>query len=88
MRGFAHRGLCHTDPGFRFTPVVSNPNPHWPGKTGYVAEHLEVAEMRDQPFDLYLCGPPPMVESIKDWRQQHGPGTKPSLPGEVHRSNS
>jgi anthranilate 1,2-dioxygenase reductase subunit len=59
-------------PGFRFTPVVSNPNPDWPGKTGYIAEHLELAELRDQPFDLYLCGPPPMVESIKDWRQQHG----------------
>jgi len=61
-----------TIPGFRFTPVVSNPNPDWPGKTGYIAEHLELAELRDQPFDLYLCGPPPMVESIKDWRQQQG----------------
>ena len=28
--------------------------------------------MRAQPFDLYLCGPRPMGESIKDWRQQQG----------------
>jgi anthranilate 1,2-dioxygenase reductase subunit len=59
-------------PGFRFTPVVRNPSTDWPGKTGFIAEHLELAELRDQPFDLYFCGPPPMVESIKDWRQQHG----------------
>lgn len=59
-------------PGFRFTPVVSEPSAVWAGKAGYIAEHLEVAALRDQPFDLYLCGPPPMVESIKAWRNEHG----------------
>jgi len=28
----------------------------------------------DQPFDLYLCGPPPMVESIKTWLQDQREG--------------
>ncbi|MCY1397595.1 Anthranilate 1,2-dioxygenase electron transfer component [compost metagenome] len=56
-------------PGFRFTPVISEPDEQWPGKRGYIAEHLELAELRDQPFDMYLCGPPPMVESIKTWMQ-------------------
>ena len=59
-------------PGFGFTPVVSEPGGDWPGKAGYIAEHLDVAALRDQPFDLYLCGPPPMVESIKTWRSDHG----------------
>jgi len=54
-------------PGFRFTPVVSDPSPDWTGKRGYIAEHFDAAQLRDNPFDIYLCGPPPMVESIKTW---------------------
>ncbi|MFF7062693.1 anthranilate 1,2-dioxygenase electron transfer component AntC [Pseudomonas sp. NPDC008258] len=59
-------------PEFRFTPVVSEPVTAWSGKTGFIAEHLEVASLMEVPFDLYLCGPPPMVESIKTWRQTQG----------------
>jgi anthranilate 1,2-dioxygenase reductase subunit len=58
-------------PGFRFTPVVSDVTHQWPGKTGYVSEHLDVAELREQQPDLYLCGPPPMVESIKSWLREN-----------------
>ena len=58
-------------PGFRFTPVVSEPSTDWAGKAGYIAEHLDAPALRDQPFDVYLCGPPPMVESIKTWRSEH-----------------
>jgi len=65
-------GYAARIPGFAFTPVVSDPQSPWAGKTGYIAEHLDLAALRDQPFDLYLCGPPPMVESIKDWRQAQG----------------
>jgi anthranilate 1,2-dioxygenase reductase subunit len=59
-------------PGFSFTAVVSEANRAWPGKRGYITEHLDLAQLRDSAFDLYLCGPPPMVESIKDWRQAQG----------------
>lgn len=56
-------------PGLRYTEVVSEPSPHWTGKRGYIAEHFDVAELRDGPVDMYVCGPPPMVESIKTWLQ-------------------
>ncbi len=54
-------------PGFRYTEVLSDPPPDWPGKRGYLTEHFDLAELRDQSADMYVCGPPPMVESIKQW---------------------
>lgn len=54
-------------PGFSFTPVISDPTPDWDGKRGYITEHFDLAQFRDQDLDMYLCGPPPMVESIKQW---------------------
>jgi anthranilate 1,2-dioxygenase reductase subunit len=56
-------------PGFRYTEVVSEPSPQWTGKRGYIAEHFDSSELRDAPVDMYVCGPPPMVESIKSWLQ-------------------
>lgn len=64
---------AHAIPGFIFVPVVSEPDAGWGGKRGFIAQHLDKAYLRDQPFDLYLCGPPPMVESIKEWREALGP---------------
>ena len=52
---------------FRYTEVLSNPSPEWPGKRGYLTEHFDLAELRDQSADMYVCGPPPMVESIQQW---------------------
>lgn len=63
---------AHRIPGFTFEPVVSEPQPDWVGKRGFIAEHLDTSDLTDQPFDLYLCGPPPMVESIKTWLQAQG----------------
>lgn len=54
-------------PGFRFIPVISDPAPDWSGKCGYITEHFNPADFRRQDMDMYLCGPPPMVESIKQW---------------------
>ncbi|OLF55756.1 anthranilate 1,2-dioxygenase electron transfer component AntC [Pseudomonas chlororaphis] len=56
-------------PGFRYTAVVSEPTADWPGKRGYIAEHFDCSELRDTPVDMYVCGPPPMVESIRIWLQ-------------------
>jgi anthranilate 1,2-dioxygenase reductase subunit len=52
---------------FRYTEVLSNPSPAWPGKRGYLTEHFDLAELRDRSADMYVCGPPPMVESIQQW---------------------
>ena len=54
-------------PGFRYTEVLSDPPPAWPGKRGYLTEHFDVAELRDSSADMYVCGPPPMVESVQQW---------------------
>ncbi|MGY2290754.1 anthranilate 1,2-dioxygenase electron transfer component AntC [Pseudomonas sp. SDO528_S397] len=53
--------------GFRYTQVLSDPPPDWPGKRGYLTEHFDLAELRDSSADMYVCGPPAMVESIKQW---------------------
>ncbi|MDN5401966.1 MAG: anthranilate 1,2-dioxygenase electron transfer component AntC, partial [Pseudomonas sp.] len=39
----------------------------WTGKRGYLTEHFDLAELRDRSADMYVCGPPPMVESIQQW---------------------
>lgn len=50
-------------PGFRYTPVLSEPDPDWTGRTGLV--HAAVAD--DYPdlsgHEVYLSGPPPMIEA-------------------------
>ena len=46
---------------FQFTPVLSEPDADWSGRTGWVHE----AVLQDYPnmsmFELYMSGPPPMV---------------------------
>lgn len=33
-------------------------------KKGYVTQHIEPAQLNDGDVDIYLCGPPPMVEAV------------------------
>ncbi|NIE65856.1 anthranilate 1,2-dioxygenase electron transfer component AntC [Burkholderia sp. Ax-1719] len=47
--------------------VVMNPADEWLGKTGLIPEHFDRAFLEASPFDMYVCGPPPMVEAIKTW---------------------
>ncbi len=64
-------GYAERIPGFTFIPVVSDAAPSWDGKRGYVSEHLDPAQLRAAPFDMYLCGPPAMIESMKTWLQEN-----------------
>jgi anthranilate 1,2-dioxygenase reductase subunit len=57
-------------PGFGYTAVISDASPQWTGKRGYIAEHFDAAALREVEADMYVCGPPPMVESIKTWLQE------------------
>jgi CDP-4-dehydro-6-deoxyglucose reductase len=54
------------NPAFRFVPVLSEPDPDWEGRTGFV--HRAVVE--DHPdmsaFDVYMAGPPVMVAAGRD----------------------
>ncbi|WP_109478863.1 anthranilate 1,2-dioxygenase electron transfer component AntC [Paraburkholderia sp. C35] len=53
--------------GFTHEIVVMNPAPQWQGKTGLIPDHLPLAFLDENAFDMYLCGPPPMVEAIRTW---------------------
>lgn len=53
--------------GFSFIPVVVNRSPDWNGKAGYIPEHFDTSAFESQPFDMYVCGPPPMVDAVKTW---------------------
>ncbi len=56
-------------PGFQFIPVISEREAVWEGHRGYIVDHLDARALSEVPSDVYVCGPPPMVESIKDWLQ-------------------
>ncbi|HEU5398472.1 MAG TPA: CDP-6-deoxy-delta-3,4-glucoseen reductase [Gammaproteobacteria bacterium] len=56
-----------SQPGFRYVPVLSEPLPHdqWTGRRGFVHQ----AVLEDFPdlsgHDIYLSGPPPMVQAAR-----------------------
>lgn len=59
---------------FRYTPVLSEARPedHWQGRTGWVHEAL----LQDYPhlndYEVYVSGPPPMVEAGQTAFKAHG----------------
>jgi anthranilate 1,2-dioxygenase reductase component len=53
--------------GFAVETVVMNAAPEWSGKTGLIPEHFDRSFLESNGFDMYVCGPPPMVEAIKTW---------------------
>ena len=59
------KGWLKTNSNLKFTPVLSQPmdEDKWQGETGYVHEAVarEFADLSG--FDIYLCGPPPMINS-------------------------
>ncbi|MBK1629293.1 CDP-6-deoxy-delta-3,4-glucoseen reductase [Thiohalocapsa halophila] len=57
------RRWAQEHPSFRYVPVLSQPDPDWTGRRGYVHE----AVLEDHPdiadYDVYMSGPPVMVEA-------------------------
>ncbi len=68
------RAWAENRPGFRYTPVLSEPmaEDRWEGRTGLVHEAL----LQDYPdlsgFDIYMSGPPAMVSAARDAFLAHG----------------
>jgi CDP-4-dehydro-6-deoxyglucose reductase len=65
-------GLEH--PRFRYVPVLSEPMPedHWRGRTGFVHDAV-LADFADlSGHDIYLSGPPPMVNAARTAFPLHG----------------
>ena len=50
---------------FSYTPVLSEPDEGWSGRTGWVHEAVLADHPDMSPFDLYMSGPPPMVFAAK-----------------------
>lgn len=50
-------------PNFSYAVCVVADDSRWP-KKGYVTHHLEPAQLHHGNVDIYLCGPPPMVEAV------------------------
>jgi benzoate/toluate 1,2-dioxygenase reductase subunit len=50
-------------PNFTYAVCVVDANSMQPRK-GYVTHHMEPAHLNDGNVDIYLCGPPPMVEAV------------------------
>jgi benzoate/toluate 1,2-dioxygenase reductase subunit len=52
-------------PSLTVTTIVADPAADHPLK-GYATNHLTAADLWDGAADVYLCGPPPMVEAVRD----------------------
>lgn len=49
--------------GFHFIPVLSEPDAGWSGRTGFVHETVAADHPDMSGFDVYMAGPPVMVEA-------------------------
>lgn len=63
--------LAQRLPAFEYrTCVASAQSAH--ARKGYVTSHIEPEWLNDGDADVYLCGPVPMVEAVRDWLQTSG----------------
>ncbi len=67
------RAWAEQHPGFRYIPVLSEPmeSDQWQGRTGWVHDAV-LADIADlSGHDIYLSGPPPMVNAARAAFPQH-----------------
>lgn len=53
-------------PHFSYLTVVADAQSQHP-RRGYVTQHIPPAVLNDGEVDVYLCGPPPMVDAVTDY---------------------
>jgi benzoate/toluate 1,2-dioxygenase reductase subunit len=53
-----------------FSCVVDRTSGH--PRLGYVTDHLAAEHLHDGEVDVYVCGPPPMVEGVRKWMGSAG----------------
>jgi benzoate/toluate 1,2-dioxygenase reductase subunit len=58
-------------PDFDYFTCVVDPAGGHP-RTGYVTAHLGPEHLHEGDVDIYVCGPPPMVEGVRRWIGQAG----------------
>lgn len=66
LKGFSDR--LHN---FSFVTCVADPaTAH--SRQGYVTQHMSSAALNDGDVDVYLCGPPPMVDAVRKYFTEQG----------------
>ena len=65
------QALAASIPNFTFSACVANPDSQYPQK-GYVTQHIAPQHLNDGDVDVYLCGPPPMVEAVSQYVREQG----------------
>lgn len=58
-------------PNFTFTCCVADEGSSYPNK-GYVTRYIEPQHVNGGDVDIYLCGPPPMVDAVRKWLESQG----------------
>jgi len=58
-------------PNFTFSACVASPDSSYPLK-GYVTQHIAPRHLNEGDVDVYLCGPPPMVEAVSQYIREQG----------------
>jgi NAD(P)H-flavin reductase/ferredoxin/2-polyprenyl-6-methoxyphenol hydroxylase-like FAD-dependent oxidoreductase len=59
-------------PGLQLHTIVSRPDDGWDGPVGLVTDLLDEGMLSDGDADVYLCGPAPMVEAVRNWLDDNG----------------
>ena len=58
-------------PNFTFVTCVADPaTTH--ARQGYVTQHMSPSALNDGDVDVYLCGPPPMVDAVRKYFTEQG----------------
>ncbi|MBK4995393.1 ring-hydroxylating dioxygenase ferredoxin reductase family protein [Pseudomonas sp. S37] len=65
------QALAARIPNFTYSACVANPDSQYPQK-GYVTQHIEPRHLNEGDVDVYLCGPPPMVEAVSQYVREQG----------------
>ncbi len=58
--------FCQQLPHFSYQLCVSDPDT-CEALTGHVTDHIDASHLYDGEVDIYLCGPPPMVDAVSSW---------------------
>lgn len=58
-------------PGFSYVTTVAAEDSAHP-RRGYVTAHVDPAWLNGGDVDVYLCGPPPMVDAVRAWLAAQG----------------
>ena len=58
-------------PNFTYLCTVANEQSSHPNK-GYVTQHIRAAQLNGGDADVYLCGPPPMVDAVRSFLSAEG----------------